>query len=50
MKHLRENETVTTTQLKKSWPSESQLEKAVATLLEDGLIEKSGKKLRLATN
>lgn len=49
MKHLRENEVVSATELKKSWPSESQLEKAIATLLADGLIEKSGRKLRLAS-
>jgi len=50
MKQLRENAELSPARLKKEWPDESQLEKAIATLLDDGLIEKSGKKLRLATN
>jgi A/G-specific adenine glycosylase len=50
MKQLREADTVTATQLKKVWPVESQLEKAIATLIDDGFIEKSGRKLRLASS
>jgi A/G-specific adenine glycosylase len=49
MKHLRENSSASRTQLKKLWHEDSQLEKAIATLLDDGLIEKSGKKLALAS-
>ena len=37
---LRENESLTESSIKKLWPDESQLEKALKTLLEDQLIQK----------
>ena len=36
---LRENESLTESAIKKLWPDESQVEKALKTLLEDQLIQ-----------
>jgi A/G-specific adenine glycosylase len=40
---LRENEILTKDQIKQLWDVPSQLEKALITLLDDGLIEVRGK-------
>jgi A/G-specific adenine glycosylase len=37
---LRDNESLTESGIKKLWPDESQVEKALLTLLEDQLIQK----------
>ncbi|CAB4829731.1 unannotated protein [freshwater metagenome] len=39
MQALRENESLTENALKKLWPDESQVEKALKTLVSDQLIE-----------
>jgi A/G-specific adenine glycosylase len=44
---LRENEKLTTAALKKIWHDGSQLERALKTLIADGLIETTGKSFRL---
>ena len=48
MGYLRENEKVTLAKLTPLWPDSSQLEKALKTLIADGLIETTGKSYRLA--
>jgi predicted transcriptional regulator len=48
MQVLREKPVVTEAELKKIWSSRSQYEKALASLLDDGLIQKDGKRFRLA--
>jgi A/G-specific adenine glycosylase len=45
---LRENEKLTPSALKKLWHDNSQIEKALKTLVADGLIETTGKSFRLA--
>ncbi len=45
---LRENEKLTASALKKLWHDNSQIEKALKTLVADGLIETTGKSFRLA--
>ena len=45
---LRENSKLSTVALKKLWHDESQVEKALKTLIADGLIETTGKSFRLA--
>ena len=39
MQALRDNESLTESAIKKLWPEESQVEKALKTLLEDQLIQ-----------
>lgn len=48
MQALREKPAVTEAELKKIWSRRSQYEKALASLLEDGLIQKEGKRFNLA--
>jgi predicted transcriptional regulator len=48
MQALREKPAVTEAELKKIWSSRSQYEKALASLLDDGLIQKKGKRFSLA--
>ena len=48
MQALREKPAVTEAELKKIWSSRSQYEKALASLLDDGLIQKEGKRFSLA--
>ena len=48
MKALREKDSVAANQLAKLWSDSSQYEKAIASLLDDGLIEKRGKSYSLA--
>ena len=48
MKALRENELASSEQLAKLWGDKSQYQKAIASLLDDGLIEKRGKRYSLA--
>ncbi|MFZ9441336.1 MAG: hypothetical protein ACO26Z_01365 [Candidatus Nanopelagicaceae bacterium] len=48
MQALREKPAVTEAELKKIWSSRSQYEKALASLLDDGLIQKEGKRFNLA--
>ncbi len=48
MGYLRENEKATLAKLAPLWPEQSQLEKALKTLIADGLIETTGKSYRLA--
>lgn len=48
MKALREKNSITAHQLAKLWSDSSQYEKAIASLLDDGLIEKRGKSYSLA--
>ncbi len=45
---LRENEKLTAVKLKRMWSDDSQIEKALKTLIADGLIETIGKSYRLA--
>ena len=45
---LREEKTISKTEIRKLWSEEEQLEKALKTLLADGLIETTGKKYKLA--
>jgi A/G-specific adenine glycosylase len=45
---LRENEKLTEAKLKKLWHEDAQIEKALKTLIADGLIETTGKSFRLA--
>jgi len=45
---LRENEKLSQTALKKLWHDGSQIEKALKTLIADGLIETTGKSFQLA--
>ena len=45
---LREKKALSKTEIKKLWSEEEQLEKALKTLLADGLIETTGKKYKLA--
>jgi A/G-specific adenine glycosylase len=49
MKVLKERERATKSALSKAWPIQSQLEKALETLIADGLIETTGKSFRLAS-
>lgn len=49
MKVLKERERATKSALSKEWPIQSQLEKAIETLIADGLIETTGKSFRLAS-
>ena len=49
MKVLKERENASKALLAKEWPLESQLEKALETLIADGLIETTGKSYRLAS-
>ena len=48
MQALREKPAVTEAELMKIWSSRSQYEKALASLLDDGLIQKEGKRFSLA--
>ena len=48
MQALREKPAVTEAELMKIWSSRSQYEKALASLLDDGLIQKEGKRFNLA--
>ena len=48
MQALRENSDITQSELQKIWSDRSQYEKALASLLDDGLIEKRGKRFSLA--
>ena len=48
MNALRESELVSSAKLAALWSDSSQYEKAIASLLDDGLIEKRGKSYRLA--
>ena len=48
MQALREKPAVTEAEIKKIWSSRSQYEKALASLLDDGLIQKEGKRFNLA--
>ncbi len=48
MQVLRENSDITESELQKIWSDRSQYEKALASLLDDGLIEKRGKRFSLA--
>lgn len=48
MQALREKPAVTEAELMKIWSSRSQYEKALASLLDDGLIQKKGKRFSLA--
>ena len=45
--NLRKNENSTTTKLKELWSDDSQLEKCLASLVKDGLIEKKREKYSL---
>jgi A/G-specific adenine glycosylase len=45
---LRENEKLSAVKLKSLWGDDSQIEKALKTLIADGLIETTGKSYRLA--
>ncbi|CAB4897036.1 unannotated protein [freshwater metagenome] len=49
MKALREKNRVSKVALEKEWSNYSQLEKALETLIADGLIETTGKSFRLAS-
>ena len=49
MAYLRENPKATLAKLSPLWPDQSQLEKALKTLIADGLIETTGKSYRLAS-
>lgn len=48
MQALRENSEITQSELEKIWSNRSQYEKALASLLDDGLIEQKGKRFSLA--
>ena len=48
MAALRQSNEVSATELKKVWSEQSQYEKAIASLLDDGLIEKRGARFTLA--
>ena len=48
MQALRENTDITQSELEKIWSDRSQYEKALASLLDDGLIEQRGKRFSLA--
>jgi coproporphyrinogen III oxidase-like Fe-S oxidoreductase len=48
MQALREKQSVTEAELRKVWSIHSQYEKALASLLDDGLIQKEGKRFSLA--
>ena len=47
IEHLRNNENATTKKLKELWSDDSQLEKCLASLVKDGLIEKKKEKYSL---
>ena len=47
IEHLRNNENATTKKLKELWSDDSQLEKCLASLVKDGLIEKKREKYSL---